>query len=314
MSGRDARKGRAPSRRRSDAERLTRGRRPDWLRVRAPGGETYSHLRDLMRQHDLHTVCQEASCPNIGECWGHGTATFLLLGEVCTRNCGFCNVKTGRPPGLDQDEPSRVAETVALMDLKHVVLTSVTRDDLPDGGASVFAATVHEVRRAQPGCTVETLIPDFGGSQAALDMVLEAAPDVLNHNLETVPRLYPTARPQANYGRSLEVLQRAKVREPHPLTKSGLMVGLGETWDELLDVMEDLRRVDCDILTIGQYLQPSRFHLPIDRYYTPAEFQALREEGMSRGFSWVESGALVRSSYHAEEQTESLMQDPRPTE
>jgi len=294
------------ARRRSEVNRLTPGRRPPWLRVRAPESDNYRRLKALMRGHHLHTICEEALCPNIGECWGHGTATFLLLGEICTRNCGFCNVKTGRPQPVDEDEPRRVAETVALMGLRHAVLTSVTRDDLPDGGASIFARTVQEIRQRLPGCTVEVLIPDFGGDREALRTVMDVSPDILNHNLETVPRLYPTVRPQARYERSLDVLRWAKEMNPRGLTKSGLMVGLGERWDELLAVMDDLRSVGCDILTLGQYLQPSRYHLPIARYYTPAEFERLREEGEARGFAWVESGPLVRSSYHAEGQVRAL--------
>jgi len=281
---------------------LTSGRRPEWLRVRLAESPNYRHLKSLMRGHYLHTVCEEAMCPNIGECWGRGTATFLLLGEICTRSCGFCKVKTGRPKPVDWDEPRRVAETVAKMGLHHVVLTSVNRDELPDGGATIFAMTIEEIRRHLPGCTVEVLIPDFQGSRDALRLVMDARPDILNHNLETVPRLYRRVRPQARYERSLEVIRRAKEMVPDVLTKSGLIVGLGEQWAELLQVLDDLRAVDCDIVTIGQYLQPSRFHLPIERYYTPAEFERLREEGLARGFRWVESGPLVRSSYHADGQ------------
>ncbi|MBC8448136.1 MAG: lipoyl synthase [Chloroflexi bacterium] len=291
---------------RREEEQLTRGRRPPWLRVRAPTSDNTRRLQALLRGHRLHTVCEEAACPNIGECWGQGTATFLLLGEICTRNCGFCNVKTGRPQPLDEDEPRRVAETVALMELRHAVLTSVTRDDLPDGGASIFARTVQEARRSLPDCTVEVLIPDFGGDRAALRLVMDADPDILNHNLETVPRLYPAVRPLADYERSLHVLRWAKEMNPEGLTKSGLMLGLGERWDELLAVMDDLRSVGCDILTLGQYLQPSRYHLPIARYYTPEEFAQLRAAGEARGFAWVEAGPLVRSSYHAEQQATAL--------
>jgi lipoic acid synthetase len=293
-------------RRRCAEERLTRGRRPSWLRVRAPTSAEYHRLRTLMRGHHLHTVCEEAACPNIGECWGQGTATFLMLGEVCTRDCGFCNVKTGNPVPVDKDEPRRVAETVALMSLRHAVLTSVTRDDLADGGASIFAQAVREIHQRLPDCSVEVLIPDFGGNGSALEVVLDAGPDILNHNLETVARLYPTVRPQADYERSLKVLGRAKALKPERLTKSGLMVGLGETWDELLAAMDDLREVGCDILTIGQYLQPSRYHLPIACYYSPEEFDGLRAAGDARGFAWVEAGPLVRSSYHAEQQARSL--------
>lgn len=285
---------------------LTPGRRPEWLRVRAPTSPNYFRLKALMRNHHLHTVCEEALCPNIGECWGRGTATFLLLGDTCTRSCGFCKIKTGRPGPVDWDEPRRVAETVAMMGLRHAVLTSVNRDDLPDGGATIFAMTIREIRKRLPGCTVEVLIPDFQGSREALQIVMNERPEILNHNLETVPRLYRRVRPQAKYERSLNILKWAKEMVPDVLTKSGIMVGLGERWEELLQVMDDLRAVDCDILTIGQYLQPSRYHLPIERYYTPEEFERLREEGLKRGFKWVESGPLVRSSYHAESQVTSL--------
>jgi len=284
---------------RGTVSRLTHGRRPSWLRVRAPAGESYRNLRALMRCQGLHTVCEEASCPNIGECWSEGTATFLLLGDVCTRDCGFCNVKSGHPMPVDMDEPGRVAETVALMKLRHAVLTSVTRDDLADGGALVFALTLEEIRMRWPGCTVEVLIPDFGGQSSALRVVMDAGPDILNHNLETVERLYPAVRPQADPDRSLDVLRRAKEMRPESLTKSGVMVGLGETWDELLLLMDRLRAVECDILTVGQYLQPSAYHLSIERYYTPEEFEQLNREGLARGFTWMESGPLVRSSYHA---------------
>ncbi len=281
---------------------LTPGRRPDWLRVKAPASPNYVRLKRLMRGHHLHTVCEEALCPNIGECWGRGTATFLLLGDVCTRSCGFCKITTGRPNGVDWDEPRRVAETVEMMGLRHAVLTSVNRDDLPDGGATIFAMTIKEIRRRLPHCTVEVLIPDFQGDREALKIVMDARPDILGHNVETVPRLYRRVRPQAKYERSLNVLRWAKEIVPDAITKTGIMVGLGERWEEILQVMDDLRAVDCDILTIGQYLQPSRYHLPIERYYTPDEFERLREEGLARGFKWVESGPLVRSSYHADEQ------------
>ena len=281
---------------------LTPGRRPEWLRVKAPVSPNYMRLKRLMRGHYLHTVCEEALCPNIGECWGRGTATFLLLGDVCTRSCGFCKIKTGRPNGVDWDEPRRVAETIEMMGLRHAVLTSVNRDDLPDGGATIFAMTIEEIRRRLPHCTVEVLIPDFQGDRDALKIVMDARPDILGHNVETVPRLYRRVRPQAKYERSLNVLRWAREMVPDAITKSGMMVGLGERWEEILQVMDDLRAVDCDILTIGQYLQPSRYHLPIERYYTPQEFVRLREEGLARGFKWVESGPLVRSSYHAEEQ------------
>lgn len=281
---------------------LTRGRRPEWLRVRPTDSPKYRELRDLFRGQRLHTVCEEAMCPNIGECWGRGTATFLLMGDTCTRSCGFCKIKTGRPGLLDPDEPRRIGESVAAMSLSHAVLTSVNRDEQLDGGAWVFAESIHWIRQLRPGCTIEVLIPDFRGDWAALQTVMDAQPEILNHNTETVPRLYKTVRPQAKYMRSMELLRRAKGMDAQALTKSGVMVGLGETWDELLQVMDDLRRHDVDIMTIGQYLQPSRFHLPIQRYYTPDEFALLKEEGDSRGFKWMESGPLVRSSYHADGQ------------
>ena len=286
---------------------LTRGRRPDWLRVRMPDSPGYREIKGLMRGHSLHTVCEEAMCPNIGECWGRGTATFLLMGDTCTRSCGFCKIKTGRPPALDEDEPRRVAETVAMMGLKHAVLTSVNRDELPDGGAHIFAEVIRLIHEMTPGCSVEVLIPDFQGNWDALQGVMNARPEILNHNTETVPRLYKRVRPQAKYPRSLELLRQARQMVPSGVTKTGIMVGLGENTDEILQVMDDLRAVDVDILTIGQYLQPSRFHLPIDRYYTPYEFDQLREEGMARGFRWVESGPLVRSSYHADGQADQLI-------
>lgn len=281
---------------------LTPGRRPEWLRVRATDSPKYRELKGLFRGKSLHTVCEEAMCPNIGECWGRGTATFLLMGDTCTRSCGFCKIKTGRPGLLDPEEARRVGESVRAMNLHHAVLTSVNRDEQPDGGAWVFAESIHWIRRLQPGCTVEVLIPDFKGDWAALQTVMAAKPEILNHNTETVPRLYRTVRPQARYPRSLELLQRAKQMDPLALTKSGVMVGLGESWDELLQVMDDLVTHSVDILTIGQYLQPSRFHLPIRAYYTPDQFGRLKEEGLSRGFRWVESGPLVRSSYHADGQ------------
>ncbi|MBW7883715.1 MAG: lipoyl synthase [Caldilineaceae bacterium] len=281
---------------------LTRGRRPEWLRVRAADSPKYRELVNLFRGQRLHTVCEEAMCPNIGECWGRGTATFLLMGDTCTRSCGFCKINTGRPGALDPDEPRRVAESIRAMGLSHAVLTSVNRDEQPDGGAWVFAESLHWIHQLVPACTVEVLIPDFKGDWAALQVVMDAKPEILNHNTETVPRLYRTVRPQAKYKRSLELLQRARKMDPEALTKSGIMVGLGERWDEILQVMDDLRAHDVDIMTIGQYLQPSRFHLPIERYYTPEEFDRLRQEGEARGFQWVESGPLVRSSYHADGQ------------
>ncbi|MCP4544794.1 MAG: lipoyl synthase [Chloroflexi bacterium] len=281
-------------------------RRPPWLRVRAPSGEDYGWLKRLMRAKELHTVCEEAHCPNIGECWSHRTATFLILGDTCTRNCRFCNVQTGRPGPLDPDEPEHVAQAAQAMDLKHAVVTSVDRDDLPDGGAFVFAAVIRRIRDVQPGCTVEVLIPDFRGQVELLKVVIDARPDILNHNIETVPRLFRTVQPQCRYEWSLDVLRNAKTLWPEAITKSGLMVGLGETTDEILDVMRNLRELDVDILTIGQYLQPTRRHIPIDRYYTPEEFEMFRERGYEMGFRWVESDALVRSSYNAEAQIQRL--------
>jgi lipoic acid synthetase len=277
-------------------------RRPPWIRVRAPEGESYHWLKRLMRAKELHTVCEEAHCPNISECWGNRTATFLILGDTCTRNCHFCDVKTGRPGPLDPDEPEHVAQAVHAMDLKHAVITSVDRDDLPDGGASVFAAIIRRIRDLQPGCTVEVLVPDFRGQIEPLKIVMDERPDILNHNIETVPRLFRPIQPQCRYEWSLDTLRHAKQLWPEAITKSGIMVGLGETVDEVLDVMEDLREVDVDILTIGQYLQPSREHAPIIRYYEPEEFEMFEERGYDMGFRWVESAPLVRSSYNAEAQ------------
>jgi lipoyl synthase len=246
----------------------------------------------------LHTVCEEARCPNVAECWNAGTATFMILGDICTRSCGFCAVKTGRPVGLDLEEPYRVAEAIRLMEVRHAVITSVNRDELPDGGAAIFAETIRQARKVKQNLTVEVLIPDFRGVAWALDIVIDAKPDILNHNTETVPRLYSRVRPQAKYPRSLEVLERSKKRGM--VTKSGLMLGLGEKQEEVLRVMKDLRRVHCDILTLGQYLRPGREYLPVERFVPPAEFQWLKEEGLNMGFRHVESGPLVRSSYHAE--------------
>ncbi|MFQ6014384.1 MAG: lipoyl synthase [Anaerolineae bacterium] len=287
------------------------GRKPPWLKVKAPWGVSYGRLKGLVRGLELHTVCEEATCPNIGECWGRGTATFLILGDICTRSCGFCNIRTGRPGSVDHLEPERVARAVARMGVKHAVVTSVNRDELPDGGAGIFARTIRCIRELVPRCTVEVLIPDFKGSLEALARVMEAQPDILNHNVETVPRLYRQVRPQADYQRSLEVLRRAREMAPEVLTKSGMMVGLGEEWEEVLAVMADLVEVDCDILTVGQYLQPSPQHLPIHRYYTPQQFQKLKAEGERMGFRHVESGPLVRSSYHAEEHAELKVGQPR---
>lgn len=278
---------------------------PPWIRVRLRQGPELARLRGVMRAAVLHTVCEEARCPNLWECWNRGTATFMILGDICTRSCGFCAVKTGRPLDVDRDEPQRVAEAVRAMGLKHAVITSVNRDELPDGGAGVFAATIGAVRRLNPACRVEVLIPDFQGSPAALATVLDAAPDILTHNTETVPRLYLTVRPQARYERSLDLLQRAKAAGA--VTKTGLMIGLGETVGELLDVCRDLRRAGCDIVTVGQYLQPTREHLPVSRYYTPEEFDHIRDHALTLGFAHVEAGPLVRSSYHAEEQATATL-------
>jgi lipoic acid synthetase len=274
--------------------------RPEWLKVRLPMGPEYEKLRGLMRAKSLHTVCEEAHCPNMAECWGAGTATFMILGDTCTRSCGFCAVKTGRPGTVDLDEPARVGAAVAQMSLGHAVVTSVNRDELPDGGASLFAATIREIRRQSPGTTVEVLIPDFMGDPDALDAVLDEKPEILNHNVETVERLYPRVRPQARYPRSLEVLRRTKERAPELVCKSGIMVGLGETHEEVSATMRDIAAQGTDVLTIGQYLRPSPVHLPIERYWTPQEFAELASEGQAMGLRHVEAGPLVRSSYHAE--------------
>jgi lipoic acid synthetase len=276
--------------------------RPPWLRVRFPTGGDFVRLRDLMREQELHTVCEEARCPNIGECWSRGTATFMILGDTCTRSCGFCAVKTGRPGALDTAEPRRVALAIQRMGLRHAVITSVNRDELPDGGAAIFADTIRWTRRLSPGTTIEVLIPDFKGDWDALATVQSAEPEILNHNIETVPRLYSVVRPQARYERSLELLRRAKELQPTARTKSGAMVGLGETKDELLRVFGDLAAHGVDILTVGQYLQPSPAHLPIVRYWHPDEFAELKARALEMGFGHVEAGPLVRSSYHAEEQ------------
>jgi lipoic acid synthetase len=281
-------------------------RRPDWIRVRAPSGETYEWLQGLMRKKALHTVCEEAGCPNLGECWGSGTATFLMLGNVCTRTCGFCDVKHGKPEAMDWMEPERVAQAVKAMGLKHVVITSVNRDERKDGGAPIFAMVIRRIRQLAPGCSVEVLIPDFKGSIEALKIVMDARPEILNHNVETVPRLFKEVQPQDHFEWSQATLTNARMLDPDVLTKSGIMVGLGETMDEVKAVMDDLRTWKVDILTIGQYLQPSRQHLPIMRYYTPEEFAELKEYGLNIGFKWVESGPLVRSSYHAADQVRAL--------
>lgn len=285
------------------------GPKPPWLRVRLPAGGAYREVNSLLDNLGLHTVCEEAQCPNKGECFHSGTATFLILGNVCTRRCRFCAVAKGTPQPLDWGEPERVARAVEALGLKYAVVTSVTRDDVPDGGAAVFAETIRAIRRRVPSCKVEVLVPDFQGSDAALQAVIDAGPDVLNHNLETVPRLYAVARPGADYDRSLRLLRRAREMAPGLLTKTGLMLGLGETLDEVRAVMADLVRIGCDLLTLGQYLQPSRAHLPVERWVPPAEFTALAREGMDMGLKHVEAGPLVRSSYHAHEQVQVLTAD-----
>ena len=277
-------------------------RLPSWLKARMPGGPNYVALKTLMRDNELHTVCEEAHCPNIGECWERGTATFMILGDICTRACGYCAVTTGKPLGLDLEEPARLAETVERMGLKYAVITSVNRDDLPDGGALIFAQCVRQVRKRVQGCKVEVLIPDFEGNWSALATVMSAKPDTLNHNIETVRRIFGRVRPKGDYDQSLELLSRAKELDPSAVTKSGMMVGLGETWDEILRTMSDLRSVDCDLLTIGQYLRPSQKHVALARWYTPEEFAELKREAEALGFQHVASGPLVRSSYHADEQ------------
>ena len=285
---------------------VTSGRKPPWLKVRFPGGENYIRLKSLMRAQGLNTVCEEARCPNIGECWQAGTATFMILGDTCTRACGFCAVKTGRPATIDSLEPMRVGNAVREMGVQHAVVTSVNRDDVEDGGAGVFAQTIKWIRRLSPGTSIEVLIPDFMGNWDALATVMEARPEILNHNTETVPRLYRRVRPKARYERSLELLRRAKKLDPGAITKTGLMVGLGETRDELRAVFSDILDHGVEVLTLGQYLRPSQKHLPLVRYYDPAEFDEMREEALAMGFRHVESGPLVRSSYHAERQVSGL--------
>jgi len=299
---------RTPTRDRINPEKIDSKpiRRPEWIKVRAPAGETYEWLQDLMRQKSLHTVCEEAMCPNIGECWGAGTATFLMLGDVCTRSCGFCDIKRGQPAPLDWLEPERIAQAVRAMKLKHAVITSVNRDERVDGGAPIFAMVIRRIRQLQPGCSIEVLIPDFKGSISALKIVMDARPEILNHNVETVPRLFKLVQPQDRYDWAQATLSNAKELDPEVLTKSGIMLGLGETIEEVKRVMLDLRSWGVDILTIGQYLQPSKKHLPIERYYTLEEFDELEKFGLQIGFQWVESGPLVRSSYHAAEQVRAL--------
>lgn len=289
-----------------DISPAARHPKPSWLRAKAPVGENFHNLKQLARSLGLHTVCESAQCPNIGECWNHRTATFMLLGDICTRRCGFCAVPKGRPQPLDWDEPRRVADAVAILGLKHAVITSVNRDDDNIGGAKIFAETIRQVREVAPYCRVEVLIPDFQGIEEALRIVLDARPDVLNHNTESVPRLYRVVRSGARYERTLQLLENAKKLSPGIVTKSGLMVGLGESMTELVDVFADLASKKVDILTVGQYLRPSRDHLPIARFYTPEEFAYLKQEALRLGFRHVESGPLVRSSYHAHEQADSV--------
>jgi len=290
-------------------------KKPEWLRAKVPGGKGYQKLKAEIERNRLHTVCEEAGCPNMGECWARGVATIMILGDTCTRACGFCNIKTGRPKPVDKDEPRRVAETLAKMNLKHVVVTSVNRDELPDGGAAIWADMIVRSKDACPGMSIEVLIPDFEGDASALQMVIDAAPHIINHNLETVKRMYPAVRPSAKYDRSMELLRR--VKEQGGVAKTGIMVGIGERDDEVLELMDELVELTrkhngpkpgdpCDILTIGQYLQPTRNHLPIDRWVTPETFDSYREEGLKRGLKVVESGPLVRSSYHADMQADEL--------
>ena len=277
-------------------------KKPEWIKVKAPTSAEYAKTRRLVREFNLNTVCEEAACPNIGECWDRGTATFMILGEICTRACRYCAVTTGRPKGLDLQEPKRVAETVQSMGLRYCVITSVNRDDLPDGGAYIFASCINKIRETSPDCRIEILIPDFAGSWPALKMVIDAGPAVLNHNIESTVRIFPKVRPKGSYELSMQLLAKAKDIDPNTVTKSGIIVGMGESVDEVLQTMADLRKVDCDLLTIGQYLRPSIKHLAIDRFYRPEEFEDLRKAGESMGFKHVASGPLVRSSYHADEQ------------
>ena len=282
-------------------------RRPEWLTVRAPTGEAYQRLKKLMRSKELHTVCEEAHCPNMGDCWGRGTATFLMMGDVCTRSCRFCDVATGRPAPLDWDEPERVATAVQAMNLRHAVITSVNRDERKDGGAPIFAMVIRRIRQLQPGCTVEVLTPDFKGNLDALKLVMDEQPDIYDHNVETVARLFKQIQPQDRYEWAMTTLSNAKKLNPKQITKSGIMVGLGETFGEVVETMRDLRSVGVDILTVGQYLQPTKEHTPIARYYTPEEFAEFKRMGLEMGFRWVESAPLVRSSYNAERQARELV-------
>jgi lipoyl synthase len=296
----------APRKSRPDAASAQKVPKPPWIRVRIPSGQNYERVRNLVREKNLHTVCAEALCPNLGECWGRGTATFLVLGDICTRDCRFCGVRTGKPEKPRPDEPSEVADAVFHMNLKHAVITSVTRDDLPDGGAGIFAQVIRSIHSKIPECTVEVLVPDFRGDHLSIAKIVRAGPRIFGHNVETVPRLYSQVRSQADYLRSLRVLAAARAEDPRIRTKSGVMVGLGESVDEIVGVMADLRSAECDILTIGQYLSPTRFHFPVARYYSPDEFEELGREGLRLGFRHVESGPLVRSSYHAEAHSDWL--------
>ena len=289
-------------------------RKPSWLKVRAPGGQNYAQIRTMMRELGLHTVCEEARCPNIGECWEHKAATFMILGDVCTRNCTYCAVAHGTPAPFDPVEPVRLAEAVARMGLQHVVITSVDRDDLPNGGAESFAGCITEIRQRLPETTVEVLIPDFKGSERALQIVMDARPDILNHNLETAERLYRLARPGGRYERALALLATARRMAPEGLTKSGIILGMGEEWDEVVGCMRDLRRSDVNILTLGQYLRPTNGHLPVARYYTPEEFAELHDIGMRLGFTHVQASPLTRSSYHAWEQATAAAGRPERSE
>lgn len=291
-------------------QQLSMKRKPAWLKAKVPGGAGYQRVKAIMDEHRLFTVCEEAACPNMGECWARGVATIMILGDTCTRACGFCNVRTGRPPTLDKDEPRRVAESLRIMSheagIRHIVITSVNRDELSDGGAAIWAETILRSRDKSPDLSIEVLIPDFEGNWGALQMVIDARPEILNHNLETVRRMYPAVRPQAKFDRSVELLKRCK--DAGLVTKTGIMVGIGEKDSEVLELMDDVQaRAQTDILTIGQYLQPTRNHLPIDRWVTPEQFEMYREEGLKRGFSVVESGPLVRSSYHADRQVDQLV-------
>jgi lipoic acid synthetase len=289
-------------------------RKPSWLKVKAPGGQSYLKIQSMMRELGLHTVCEEARCPNIGECWEHKAATFMILGDVCTRNCTYCAVSHGTPKAFDPAEPTKLAEAVARMGLEHVVITSVDRDDLPNGGAEAFAGCITEIKARLPNTSVEVLIPDFKGSEQALRLVMEAKPDILNHNLETAERLYRLARPGGRYDRALRVLANARAMDATALTKSGIILGMGEEWDEVITCLRDLRRSDVNIVTLGQYLRPSDGHLPVVRYYTPDEFAELREIGLKMGFSHVESSPLTRSSYHAWDQAKSARPSPTHSE